>query len=99
MQFGSSASVYNSAADPVSPEGSGDADPETVGWGSTTVGTLLRAKVSLLAHSLILGLIFQVHMLTLLFPPPIISVQSNDSGAWLWCSQDDWVIDAIRKVR
>ena len=25
-------------------------------------------------------------------------LQSNDSGAWLWCSKDDWVIDAIRKV-
>ncbi|KAG7667069.1 hypothetical protein Ndes2526B_g04440 [Nannochloris sp. 'desiccata'] len=66
--FGSSASLYNSAADPVSPgEGAADADPETVGWGSTTVGTLLRAK-------------------------------SNDSGAWLWCSEDDLVIDAIRKM-
>jgi len=51
LQFGSSASVYNSAADPVSPgEGSGDAEPETVGWGATTVGTLLRAKVSFISH-------------------------------------------------
>jgi hypothetical protein len=31
--------------------------------------------------------------LTLFYYP-----QANDSGAWLWCSQDDWVIDAIRKV-
>lgn len=22
----------------------------------------------------------------------------DDSGAWLWCSRDDWVIDAIRKM-
>ena len=45
MQFGSSSAIYNSAADPVSPPASVDADPETVGWGATTVGTLLRAKV------------------------------------------------------
>lgn len=45
VQFGSSAAIYNSAADPVSPPVTIDADPETVGWGSTTVGTLLRAKV------------------------------------------------------
>ena len=37
-------------------------------------------------------------MLTLLFLQLVISVQSNDSGAWLWCSEDDFVIDAIRKV-
>ncbi|GAB4814542.1 hypothetical protein N2152v2_001588 [Parachlorella kessleri] len=24
--------------------------------------------------------------------------QKDDSGAWLWCSRDDWVIDAIRKM-
>lgn len=74
MQFGSSASLYNSAADPVSPgEGAADADPETVGWGSTTVGTLLRAKVSFIAHWVDLGL-KPVHMLTLLFLQPLISV-------------------------
>ena len=26
------------------------------------------------------------------------ALQADDSGAWLWCSRDDWVIDAIRKV-
>lgn len=25
-------------------------------------------------------------------------LQAKESGAWLWCSQDDWVIDAIRKM-
>ena len=25
-------------------------------------------------------------------------MQADDSGAWLWCSKDDWVIDAVRKV-
>lgn len=29
---------------------------------------------------------------------PLPRLQANDSGAWLWCSKDDWVIDAIRKV-
>ena len=23
----------------------------------------------------------------------------HDAGAWLWCSKDDLVIDAVRKVR
>ena len=26
-------------------------------------------------------------------------VQGHDSGAWLWCSRDDLVIEAVRKVR
>lgn len=47
MQFGSTPSFSNSAAEPVA-EGA-DNDPETVGWGSTTVGTLLRAKVRYLS--------------------------------------------------
>ncbi|KAI3429877.1 hypothetical protein D9Q98_010188 [Chlorella vulgaris] len=42
-------------------------DAETVGWGTTRVEALLRAK-------------------------------AEDSGAWLWCSSDDWVIDAVRKM-
>ena len=25
--------------------------------------------------------------------------QKENSGAWLWCAQDDFMIDAIRKVR
>lgn len=28
----------------------------------------------------------------------ILKAKSDDSGAWLWCSRDDWVIDAIRKM-
>ena len=43
MQFGSTVAAPNSAAEPVPRET--DPDTETVGWGSTTVGTLLRAKV------------------------------------------------------
>jgi hypothetical protein len=98
LQFGSSASVFNSAADPVSPaEGSADADPETVGWGATTVGTLLRAKVSSVPDSF--DFHFQACSLAdTAFSQTTISVQANDSGAWLWCSEDDLVIDAIRKV-
>lgn len=30
--------------------------------------------------------------------PTCCCLQDDDSGAWLWCSADDWVIDAIRKV-
>ena len=45
LQFGSTSAVWNSAADPVGGDVGSDADPETVGWGSTTVGTLLRSKV------------------------------------------------------
>jgi hypothetical protein len=28
----------------------------------------------------------------------MIRPQAEDSGAWLWCSADDWVIDAVRKA-
>ncbi|EFN60181.1 hypothetical protein CHLNCDRAFT_33710 [Chlorella variabilis] len=42
-------------------------DPETVGWGTTRVEALLKAK-------------------------------AEDSGAWLWCAADDFVIDAVRKM-
>ncbi len=27
------------------------------------------------------------------------TVQKENSGAWLWCSKDDFMIDAIRKVQ
>lgn len=27
-----------------------------------------------------------------------VVLQAKESGAWLWCSQDDWVLDAIRKM-
>lgn len=27
-----------------------------------------------------------------------VLLQAKESGAWLWCSQDDWVLDAIRKM-
>lgn len=45
MQFVSSGALPNYAAEPVQREPSAEEDPETVGWGSTTVGTLLKAKV------------------------------------------------------
>ena len=28
-----------------------------------------------------------------------MAVQKEDVGAWLWCAKDDFVIDAVRKVR
>lgn len=43
MQFGSAVPLSNSAAEPANQEDY--AEPETVGWGSTTVGKLLQAKV------------------------------------------------------
>jgi len=27
------------------------------------------------------------------------TVQKENSGAWLWCSKDDFMIEAIRKVQ
>ena len=28
----------------------------------------------------------------------LLCMQREDQGAWLWCSKDDLVIDAVRKV-
>lgn len=61
-QFGSTVTVKS--AEPVQQD---LPDAEVSGWGSTTVGEVLKAKM-------------------------------EDSGAWLWCAKDDWVIDAVRKM-
>lgn len=47
MQFGSTSAYSNSAAEPASTAVEHDSaeDVDTVGWGSTKVGTLLKAKV------------------------------------------------------
>lgn len=34
----------------------------------------------------------------LIWAVPYLSPQGADNGAWLWCSRDDLVIDAVRKV-
>lgn len=86
--------------------------PETTGWGSTRVGSLLKAKVG--AGRAAVGLLgfrrgFRPYRAaprpagppgapTRLCPAPR-TLQEEDSGAWLWCAADDMVIDAIRKAR
>lgn len=75
-------------------------DPETAGWGSTLVGEVMKAKVGPLglfgpklppAQPRVPRLIMSI------YPGRAITLQ-EDSGAWLWCSADDMVIDAVRKV-
>ena len=34
-----------------------------------------------------------------LFSLSLFRQQGSDRGAWLWCSKDDFVIEAVRKVR
>lgn len=54
LQFGSTSTLSNSAAAAAPAQVPVDASEEvdTVGWGSTTVGTLLRAKVGVGSNAL-----------------------------------------------
>lgn len=82
LQFGSTSSFSNSAAaEPVHADIQPEADPETVGWGSTTVGTLLKAKVRIHSGFLFLWGVFKMLTMHHHLPSRRLTIPGHGSGA------------------
>ena len=74
---------------------------EGSGWGQTRVIDILQSKVSrhLTGTCSCETLAPQPAAdLSYLSNPDCLSLQHGDQGNWLWCSKDDFVLDAIKKV-